>query len=434
MVGVGVGKHGPILAGMSLVACVLLNVLYFPNSTTFNDETRFLIEAQHLVETGSFWVGGDRAWEMPGTAIFYAPFVYFSATPEAAILSIRVAQSALVALQSMLIGITAGRIFGDRRAALAALSASAFYPFFLYYQGLLFSETLFNTLLVAGIASLYWWRDRGFRLDGVLLLSCACLGAATLTKATLTVLPPILVASLTLSEARPALTIRTLVAATVIYVAMMAPWWVRNYVVLHTFVPCTTSALNNLYLGNNPKNPTAEVDWSANVETDLVQQMRAIPDEVVRQRAFADAAIRYIADDPIGFCQRMGLKFLRFWNIVPNAAEFRGLAYQVISAASFGPVLALALVVAIMWRSRTTQFIPIYLLVAYFTAIHMVTIASLRYRLPLEPFLIIMAAGIVGPAADWLRPRARLMSRLVGLPFERPLNDPSCDGHHPVNN
>jgi hypothetical protein len=30
---------------------------------------------------------------------------------------------------------------------------------------------------------------------------------------------------------------------------------------------------------------------------------------------------------------------------------------------------------------------------AYFTFVHMVTISSLRYRLPLEPFLVIFAAG-----------------------------------------
>jgi hypothetical protein len=31
-----------------------------------------------------------------------------------------------------------------------------------------------------------------------------------------------------------------------------------------------------------------------------------------------------------------------------------------------------------------------------------ITIASLRYRLPLEPFLILMAAAVVGPLAERL--------------------------------
>jgi hypothetical protein len=37
--------------------------------------------------------------------------------------------------------------------------------------------------------------------------------------------------------------------------------------------------------------------------------------------------------------------------------------------------------------------------VAYFTTLHVVTIASLRYRLPLEPFLIAMASAPVAAIA-----------------------------------
>jgi hypothetical protein len=37
----------------------------------------------------------------------------------------------------------------------------------------------------------------------------------------------------------------------------------------------------------------------------------------------------------------------------------------------------------------------VVLLAAYLTAVHMVLAASARYRLPLEPFLIILAASAV---------------------------------------
>jgi hypothetical protein len=148
---------------------------------------------------------------------------------------------------------------------------------------------------------------------------------------------------------------------------------------------------------------------------DLVRRLNSISDEVERQQAYGEIAARYITADPVGFVWRMGLKFARFWNVVPNAAEFRGLVYQAISAASFGPVLILAVVAGIVWRSRTSTFVPIYLLIVYFTLLHMVTIASLRYRLPLEPFLIVMAAGVVGPAVDWLRCRTLSMLRVTSF-------------------
>jgi hypothetical protein len=132
-----------------------------------------------------------------------------------------------------------------------------------------------------------------------------------------------------------------------------------------------------------------------NVDRDVVDRLYAISDEVERQHAFSAEAIRYIVENPDAFIQRMGLKFLRFWNIVPNAAEFNHGIYGVISAASFGPVLILSIASALLWRRRVMAFAPLLLLFAYFTVLHMVTIASLRYRLPVEPFLIAFAAAPV---------------------------------------
>jgi 4-amino-4-deoxy-L-arabinose transferase-like glycosyltransferase len=159
-------KPAVIVAGAAFLLYVLLDVYYFPTPPMFPDELRILAEARRLIEDGSFWPENDRAWEMPGTAIFYGIFVYLFSTPQFAILAIRVAQAGLLVLQALLIGVTARRIFGDRRAAFAAFAMTAFYPFLVFHQGHLLSETLFDTLLIAGMAGLYWWRDRGCKLDG----------------------------------------------------------------------------------------------------------------------------------------------------------------------------------------------------------------------------------------------------------------------------
>jgi hypothetical protein len=60
------------IAAVSLAICVVLDLLYFPPTTISADEDRFLGEAADLLTTGEFRVGGDRAWEMPGTAVFFA--------------------------------------------------------------------------------------------------------------------------------------------------------------------------------------------------------------------------------------------------------------------------------------------------------------------------------------------------------------------------
>jgi 4-amino-4-deoxy-L-arabinose transferase-like glycosyltransferase len=219
---------------------------------------------------------------------------------------IRLAQALLLLLQAVLIGTIALRIFADKLTGLVAFSMVAVYPFLLFYQGLLISETLFNTFLIMGVAGLYWWRDRGHRIDGVFLLVCVCFGLAIYTKATLTVLPPILVASATLGACHLLHTVRVLLLAALVYAALLAPWWVRNFELLHAFVPFSTSAAENFYLGNNPRNPMAGINTVTDVDPEVVGRLRAIPDEVDRQRAFAAEAIRYIVADPVAFAQRMG--------------------------------------------------------------------------------------------------------------------------------
>jgi len=56
-----------------------------------------------------------------------------------------------------------------------------------------------------------------------------------------------------------------------------------------------------------------------------------------------------------------------------------------------------------------TSGAPPLLFVAYGTAVHVITIASLRYRLPLEPFMLMFAAATV----------ARLVPHIPVLGFPR---------------
>jgi 4-amino-4-deoxy-L-arabinose transferase-like glycosyltransferase len=387
-----------------IAVCVAVDIFYFPPTPVFPDEVRFLDTAVQLVTAGEFNTGGDRAFEMPGMALFLSPFVAaFGA--QAAVIPVRLVQALMLAVQAAAIGWMALVIFRDRRAAYIALAATCFYPFLIYTQALLLSEMLFTTLLVGAFAALCQWRERGLRIDRWLLCSCALFAAAVLTKATLTVLPPLLLAAAAFCERRRfGAALRVLAIAALAYSAMLSPWWIRNAAVLGEFVPFGSGAGLNLYLGNNPANRTGGTDWATDTEVERVKILSAIPDELARGRAFGKAATDYIAQDPVAFVKRAGQKFVRFWNPVPNAGAFRSTAFMLISFLSFTPILALAIVSAIRNRRRFAALAPVYLLIAYFTLLHVVVIASLRYRLPLEPFLILLAsepfsriAGLVLP-------------------------------------
>lgn len=388
-----------------LIACAIVDLFYFPHTTIYPDEHRFLASATRLAASGEFWVDADRAWEMPGTALFFAPAVWLFGA-KGALIAIRFVQAILLTAQCALIASLARRIFGKGAVEIIAATLVALYPFFLFYQGLLMSETLFDTLLIAAFAALYWWRDRGARMDAALIVTCLCFAAAAYVKSTLTFLPPLLLAACAWTAGAPLRkTLVVFLSASCLYTALLSPWWIRNATLLHAFIPFASNGAQNLYVGNNPGNTDGGNNWSHDVEPDVFKKLQAIPGEVQRQRAFGKAAVDYIKDNPAAVLRVDAKKFVRFWNVVPNAAEYRSNLFSVISALSFGPVLLLAAFGAVRWWRRWRILAPIYLLIGYFTLIHVVVIASLRYRLPLEPFLILLAAGVLGELFDYLRAR-----------------------------
>jgi hypothetical protein len=68
-------RLGLIVAAVSLCIFFILDLHWFLPATLFPDQERFLSSAANLARTGMFAVGTNRAWEMPGTAIFFSSFI-----------------------------------------------------------------------------------------------------------------------------------------------------------------------------------------------------------------------------------------------------------------------------------------------------------------------------------------------------------------------
>jgi 4-amino-4-deoxy-L-arabinose transferase-like glycosyltransferase len=309
----------------------------------------------------------------------------------------RCVQALLLVAMAWLGADLARRLFERREAAALAFVGILVYPMFVAFQALLLSEALFMLLLTAGIWCLYRWADAPTKLSRIALYA-AVMAAATYTKASLTWLPlllPLLLAGTAVSW-RDA--VRAALAAALIYCALLSPWWIRNAQLFGEPVFFTTSSGSNLYLGNNRANVTAGVDWDSDVERSFVDANERLP-EVARDRAYGSRAIEYIRDDPARFAADMGRKLVRFWNVFPNHGAYQQGPYRVVIASSYGPALALALCAVWLYRRRWRFLLPVYALFAYLTLVHTVTIASLRYRLPLEVFLVVLAAGALAHLA-----------------------------------
>ena len=275
-------------------------------------------------------------------------------------------------------------IFASKRAAILAGAVAAVYPYFIFYSIVGLTETLFMVLLLA--AYLCWYRNAYIAASVFSVLGI-------LTRPVLDPLAPLLL--LYFAIAIRGLSIKAAAKYLAIYVGiycvLMAPWWLHNYKAYQTFVRLNLGSGVALLSGNSPSNQSGGIDNNLNA---TMAPFAEIADPVARDKAMQRAALNYIKEDPGRFLIQAAKRFQRFWSPWPQTEEYSRPLYKLISFCSFIPVLLLALVFVVLYgRTYFRRIAPLLLFIVYLNSLHLVFPASLRYRLPVEPFLIILAAA-----------------------------------------
>jgi len=275
-------------------------------------------------------------------------------------------------------------IFASKRAAILAAAVAAVYPYFIFYSIVGLTETLFMVLLLA--AYLCWYRNAYIAASVFSVLGI-------LTRPVLDPLAPLLLLYFAIAirglSFKAAAKYLAIYAG--IYCVLMAPWWLHNYKAYQTFVRLNLGSGVALLSGNSPSNQTGGID--NNLEATMAP-FGEIADPVARDKAMQRAALNYIKEDPGRFLIQAAKRFQRFWSPWPQTEEYSRPLYKLISFCSFIPVLLLALVFVVLYgRTYFLRIAPLLLFIVYLNSLHLVFPASLRYRLPVEPFLIILAAA-----------------------------------------
>lgn len=381
------------IAIFAFLIYAVYNFAYLPAHTLFPDESRFMGEAIDFVKYGEFRIGSDRAWEMPLTGAFYGLIYFITGSEPYLVYFIRFLQSLMLIVQAFMLAEISLLLFKDLKASKLTFVIVLFYPFFVYYQALLLSETIFMTFLIGAFLAFYKWYEDDFVINKNFYLYIILITLSVYTKATLSFFIPILAPLVVLVISKNFVkSIQVFLFSILTYAALLSPWWIRNYIIFDAFVPFSTSSGMNFYLGNNEHNLNGGCDWSQDVDPKKVEHLNSIENEIERNTAYTSEAKQYIVQNPERFLELAILKFKRYYNVIPNAEGFNSGLYKWISILSYGVILAFALYGVIVTRKEYKMLFPIYLLFAYFTFIHIVIIASLRYRLPLEPFMILFAS------------------------------------------
>ncbi|MDA1015300.1 MAG: glycosyltransferase family 39 protein [Planctomycetota bacterium] len=336
-----------------------------------------------------------RILRMPGLPLLLAGVIRVFGE---SFLAARCLMAAAGVLACWLVFLLARELF-DRRVALCASALCAFSPVMAGFSVMLLTETLFAALMLLSlllfvrltrIQDLSREDAKLRRTDSIRL----AIGAGLAIAATSYARPVWLLAglafagvSLILCRNRRVVVLHGIVMHATVAVSLL-PWIVRNY---HAsdghFVPTTLWVGPSLYDGLNP-HATGDSNMQFIINDDLIASMS----EYDVDRHYRAKAMDYAAANPGRAITLAIAKLARMWKPWPNADQFQSPLLAVLMAGWFLTVIALAVGGAVVNRSAWVLLMTIGPAV-YLSSIHMLFVGSIRYRLPAEYTLAILAAA-----------------------------------------
>lgn len=172
------------------------------------------------------------------------------------------------------------------------------------------------------------------------------------------------------------------------------PWLVRNMQVIGAPVLNTNGGFN-LYLGNNPAATGMFVSISDTPRGSTWGELRKVG-EVQASETLKKEAIEWMRANPTEFVTLALKKMIYFWT--PPLHEGKGeqssaeKLVRLLWAIQFLVLVAAAIGMLLVPRLRNRQVTLLWVAVASYTAVHMLFYVIFRYREPIMPIVVIMAA------------------------------------------
>lgn len=346
---------------------------------------------------------GPTAWIAPLYPSLQAVvFKVFGIQSLASAFVMRLINCATAPIMCILLYRVASRIWTERIGMLAAL-AWAFFPNSVWYDTCLVWDTILTTCLFFALVDLVISEPQGRSADlrlglltGVIALlnpaMLAGVGACLLWRWSRT------------SDHR----LRSMAWTGVLALAIVSPWMVRNYLVFGRPVFIRSNFGHELYKGSN-LGATGQNNTGFNPVQNLSEFNRyAALGEMAYVATDGNEAKRLIRKYPGWFFKLTRRRIDTFWNGPTDVTSmfefndahlaFKKFLFRLLSFAGLGGLL-LAL---LRRQAYATMFAGIVLL---YPMIYYITFPNVRYRLPLEPILVMYGLYLGNVAIGYLRRR-----------------------------
>lgn len=278
----------------------------------------------------------------------------------------------------------------SRPAAVIAGVFVAVNPMLIFFSARMMSEIFFVFLFLAFLLS--WLR--AWRWGSLPLAALAGFfgGAATLTRGVILPFGGALALAALWRRREQARWAPLVVVCGLCWAATVAPWTVRNWLAYHHFVPVSIQGGWNFYEAQTVD--PDEIRFKRSEEMTAEASRLGLTDRFEIDAYFGAKAKAWVRGNPGAFLRLCAIKVFRFWRPAPEPPH--GALSRVAAGA-----LTLALFAAGLLGLRAT--VPLrgagflFAWMVFLTVMHSMFVSTLRYRLPLEPVLAVLAGiGVAG--------------------------------------
>jgi 4-amino-4-deoxy-L-arabinose transferase-like glycosyltransferase len=351
---------------------------------------------------------GPTAWFPPLYPYLLAGvFKVFGLFTKASAIAILTLNSIFSALTVIPVFAIARRTLSDRVARYAGW-LWAFFPYSIWVAAERIWENALTTLLLAILVWLTLVLDEK-------ATSRRCIGygllwgvAALSNPAVLAVFPLLLGWLCWRGYRRGEKWFSSAVLAVVMLVLVVAPWDVRNYLVLHKVLPLRDNFWVEVRVGNTGDISDIYPDWA--IPSTSAAQWNELHrvGEIAYIGEMRTLALRIIRDNPgvfVWLCwKRFVFVWTGFWSLDPDYARNEPLQIPNTIFCSTLTVLMLTGLV-LVWRNRREWFLPFAAVLGAFPAVYYITHPTMDYRHPIDPMLVILVAYAVSSFLDARRSR-----------------------------
>ncbi len=364
------------------------------------DESGYHASALNLVKFNVFGSQTHASAGAPIPAFYFSIFLrFFGDHPLAARLGLLIPDLMLVWIMWKM----AEKLCQSQLAGKIALMISSVYPFFIYYGGMMLSETPYLVFMTFGI----WQLCQSLAEDGKnrarAMGSGISLALAGLSRPEGAVIMLGIWFIVFIVSRKSLRLLKGLLISFFCWLCILGSWSVRNRIETGSFALDSHGGVNLLY-GTLLFDVNEQDTFVANR---IIEQMPAFANIKnlplnKQDQIYWKAAFQFMREHPTQVIRQWGRKTVNFWRFYPRGEKFytessqsrpdiglkrSGLILISLLTEPFLIIFGLWGLVKLLKTNQTIYPVVLFVLATFF--LHMISVSQMRYRLPVMPFLIL---------------------------------------------